>query len=183
MASICFLDLDDTIHPTTDILNLDMDLDDLDESSYGDLDDKVCTLVTEIKKHAMVHIVSNAGTKWIKRCINLLPKFKKMEVPFTSAKDLYPDFKPTEWKPLTFKIICDSHGNIDKIITIGDSNEHLYACGMVGYKGITSTASIRFKQKPSLYELYVQLDLCSKLFSESINVKHGSKITNIFKSL
>lgn len=183
MTTLCFLDLDDTIHPTAELHNLEVDLDDMTEFSYGDLDEKVCKLVAIIQRHAKVHLVSNAGTRWIKRCVSLLPKFEKMQVPFTSAKDLYPDSNPNEWKPLTFKILCDSHGNVDKIITIGDSNEHIYACSLLGYKGIKSTASIRFKQKPSLYELYVQLDLCSEMFPETIDVKHGSRITNLFKLL
>lgn len=178
---LCFLDLDDTIVPTTEFLEFGIDIQDVDDKSYVELDLKVCFLVQEIQKHAQVIIVTNGTAQWLEDCLEILPKFKSLDIPYMSARDQFFKHPQARWKPMTFSMLCSWHPHVTRVMTIGDGMEHLYAMELIGTKNITSSVSFQFKSKPTLYDLYSQLDTCKNIMSDTISISAASHLVHCFQ--
>jgi len=197
LINMTILDFDDTIFPTfwcnKNMINLN---DPESVSNYKlyfiELDKTVSEFLINLQKYGEIYIVTNANIKWIKACLNILPKTKKVimdnNIRIVSARDLYSQTlsSPTEWKINTFKDIlknvtqkfqqktsCNTFLNV---VSIGDAQyEYVALLNLDNYfkssaKNINYLLkSIKFIEKPNFDIIIDQIEIVKKNIEVIIN--------------
>lgn len=125
-------DWDDTLFPTSWLLNNGINVDDSDDIKkffiyFKELDNALLDLLRKSLTIGKVMIVTNANTNWIKISKKILFKTSQLidkYIQIVSARDIYHDiYEMKEWKIHTFQ--KDMYSQIEhsgQIISFGDAN-------------------------------------------------------------
>lgn len=195
--TIMLWDWDDSFFPTS-WLNENMISLNSEESIneyklyFLELDKTITDFLTSTLSQAEIYIVTNASLKWIKSCLNVLTKTRKVimdnNIRIVSARDNYSQTlsSPTEWKINTFRDIIskvinnlpnDSGCNtILNIISIGDANyEYVALLNLDNYlKNKNSSInyllkSIKFIERPHFDLVIDQIQVIKRNINSIIN--------------
>lgn len=132
-STVIILDWDDTLFPTSWVVNNNINLtDSLNRwkylSIFNKLDNILCALIKKLQKYGQVIIITNALLNWIKDSVSVLPKTSEVikYIKILSARQLFQTQSNDimEWKKRTFKQIINNKINNKKIlniISIGDA--------------------------------------------------------------
>lgn len=183
MNSIIILDWDDTLFPTSWIMQNNIDLSDKNiQNKYIVFFSKLDLLIYKLLKNLLIYgrviIVTNALLKWLKLTYELLPNTKNLinsKIDVISAKEKYQKIFPNDnfmWKILVFKEIMKKYKTNSKyqIISVGDADFEfkalldLYDCEN-DQKKYVLLKTIRFLKSPSYDILIDELEV----FNNSIN--------------
>jgi len=195
--TIMYIDFDDTFFPTY-WLNQNMISLSSEESIneyklyFLELDKTISDFLSSVLTQAEIYIVTNASFKWIKVCLNVLPKTRKIimenNIRIVSARDNYSQTlsSPTEWKINTFidiisKVVNnlsnDSECNtILNIISIGDANyEYIALLNLDNYFKNKNNSisyllkSIKFIERPHFDLVIDQIEVVKRNINSIIN--------------
>jgi len=176
IKTLIILDWDDTLFPTSWVVNNNIELTNLDNNNYvqymmlfSELDIVLYKLFSKLSGYGKVVIVTNAIKKWVLITSNVLPhtqKFINNHVDIFSARELYQDKYPsnlTLWKKLFFKkIVADYFPKncIQNIISVGDAEHEFVALTDLYDKNDDKLLkSVRFMSNPNFEGLLDQLDV------------------------
>jgi len=188
MKTLIILDWDDTLFPTSWIINKGIDLTDIDIQNkyivfFSKLDMIIHKLIFNMIKYGKVVIVTNAMTKWVDISSNVLPNTSTLiqkHVKVISAKDLYIKKYPQKvmlWKKLIFHRLIHEYFRYSKsyqnIISIGDANYEYNALVSLYDKNNDSRylKSIKFINKPTFDKLVDQLEILYRSISNVVKKK------------
>lgn len=174
MSTIALIDWDDTLFPTSWVLNNNIPV--KRSELFDKLDTTIYNFLTML--NCVIYIVTNAMLKWLDTSMAILPKtslFIKNNAIIVSAKEQY--FKITddmnEWKKHAFKDITKNITNTQHIISIGDA-EYEYNALICLNKHVSSDIflkTIRLVQKPNINVLIDQLVTLTKTIHQYKNNK------------
>jgi hypothetical protein len=197
LKTIMMLDVDDTIFPTfwvnQNMINLNSE-ESINEYKlyFLELDKTLSDFLISVLTQADIYFVTNASLKWIKACLNVLTKTRKVimenNIRIVSARDIYSHTlsSPTEWKINTFRDIImrvtnnlppESECNtILNIISIGDAQyEYVALLNLDNYfknnkKNVNYLLkSIKFIEKPHFDIIIDQIQVVKKNINSIIN--------------
>lgn len=197
LKTIMYIDFDDTLFCTY-WLNQNMISLSSEESIneyklyFIELDKTITDFLTSTLAQAEIYIVTNASLKWIKACLNVLTKTRKVimenNIRIVSARDNYSQTlsSPTEWKINTFRDIIskvvnnlpnDSECNtILNIISIGDANyEYVALLNLDNYFKSKNTSvnyllkNIKFIERPHFDLVIDQIQVVKRNMNSIIN--------------
>ncbi len=176
--ALIILDWDDTLFPTTWILENRIDL--ADEKtiknyiiSFSELDLILYKLLTNFMNCGTVVIVTNAMVKWVILSSSVLPNARnliKNKIPIISAREAYQKNLPDDtfaWKRLIFKNLVKSHyrkQKIQNIISVGDADYEFKALVNLWDKQRKRRIlkTVKLMQSPSYESLVDQLEVLNK---------------------
>lgn len=195
--TIMYIDIDDTIFPTfwvnQNMISLSSE-ESINEYKlyFIELDKTISDFLGSVLTQAEIYFVTNASLKWIKLCLNVLPKTRKIimenNIRIVSARDIYSQTlsSPTEWKINTFRDIIskvvnnlsnDSECNtILNIISIGDANyEYVALLNLDNYLKNKNNSisyllkSIKFIERPHFDLVIDQIQVVKRNINSIIN--------------
>lgn len=179
MSKLIFIDWDDTLFPTSWILDSNINIENPEEpiiSMFQALDSIISSLIIELNDNTntRILIVTNATNEWIDKCLQFLPFFKMSIIDegitsITSARYLYQKDEndlTTQWKHHAFDMLCRENES-RHIVSLGDGeSEHLAVQNLKNDQRIIG--SIRFHKNPTLNQLMSQLSIVNECgFMES----------------
>lgn len=189
--TLIILDWDDTLFPTSWIVNNNIDLTDKNMQYkylvfFSKLDLILYELLDKLTNNGQVAIITNAIHKWIDISSNILPysqKIIKKKIIVISARDyyqkIYPD-KMNMWKKLMFEKIANNYFTNNKyqhIISAGDAEYEYHA--LINLYNIDSAKNnrllktIKFIKEPSFEDLIDELSLLTSVTDNILSVnKH-----------
>lgn len=186
--TIIFLDWDDTLFPTSWVMNSKINLNDekiKNNDIFNKLDAHITGLIEAYKKYGKVIIVTNAMKNWIRESTSILPKTYKIisSINVISARELYQTKSNNvfDWKKNAFKkIIVSELGNKSKkimnIISIGDADyEYKALVDLYGWnmQNIKILKAIKLINNPSYYTIIDQINVLKKAAHDICNTnKH-----------
>jgi hypothetical protein len=159
---------------------------------FIELDKTISDFLVSVLTQTEIYFVTNASLKWIKVCLNVLPKTRKIimenNIRIVSARDNYSQTlsSPTEWKINTFRDIVskvvnnlsnDSECNtILNIISIGDANyEYIALLNLDNYFKNKNNSigyllkSIKFIERPHFDLVIDQIQVVKRNINTIIN--------------
>lgn len=175
--TLIFLDWDDTLFPSSWVIQNNIDLiNSFNKSKYiplfKDLDKTIYNFLKNLQKYAKIIIITNALLSWIQYSLDVLPKTSQIitSIRIISARQLfqnkYSDIM--EWKKQTFKYVINKENNKGKImniISIGDA-EYEYKALIDLYKSYKEKKkllkSIKLINNPTHHMLIDQLNVLNK---------------------
>ena len=187
--TLIIFDWDDTLFPTTWLVQNNIDLADKDVQNkyiilFSRLDNLLHRLLLVFSNKGQIVIVTNATLKWIDIALSMLPNTKqiiKNKIPVISARDHYQDKYPEKmeiWKKLMFKNITinyfKSH-KLQNIISIGDAEHEfnalidLYNEHSVVKDKLLKT--VKFIKEPTFELLVDQLEVLNKCYLKLVDSK------------
>lgn len=195
--TIMLCDMDDTLFPTfwvnQNMISLSSE-ESINEYKlyFIELDKTISDFLVSVLTQAEIYVVTNASLKWIKVCLNVLPKTRKIimenNIRIVSARDNYSQTlsSPTEWKINTFRDIIskvvnnlsnDSECNtILNIISIGDANyEYVALLNLDNYFKNKNNSigyllkSIKFIERPHFDLVIDQIQMVKRNINTIIN--------------
>ena len=179
MNNLLIIDWDDTIFPTTWLLqnNINIQNEEVCEKYkliLSELDIILFRFLNNIINKTKIVIVTNASFDWIKKTGRLLPnsfKLIKRNIEIISARDLYKKKYPDDafmWKKIVFekllKIYFNKKLNIQNIISIGDADyEYKALINLNNYDQLIPNKrilkAIKFKKTPEYKTILEQIEL------------------------
>jgi len=179
MNNLLIIDWDDTIFPTTWLLqnNINIQNEEVCEKYkliLSELDIILFRFLNNIINKTKIVIVTNASFDWIKKTGQLLPnsfKLIKRNIEIISARDLYKKKYPDDafmWKKIVFekllKIYFNKKLNIQNIISIGDADyEYKALINLNNYDQLIPNKrilkAIKFKKTPEYKTILEQIEL------------------------
>lgn len=187
--TLIIFDWDDTLFPTTWLVQKNIDLVDKDMQNkyivmFSRLDNLLHRILISFSNRGQIVIVTNASIKWIDVALDMLPNTKqiiKNKIPVISARDHYQNKYPNKmdiWKQLMFQNITvnyfKSH-KLQNIISIGDAEYefnaliNLYNEHAVVKNKLLKT--VKFIKEPTFELLIDQLEVLSKCHPKLVNSK------------
>ena len=159
---------------------------------FIELDKTISDFLASVLTQAEIYVVTNASLKWIKVCLNVLPKTRKIimenNIRIVSARDNYSQTlsSPTEWKINTFRdIISKTVNNLSNdsdcntilnIISIGDANyEYVALLNLDNYFKNKNNSigyllkSIKFIERPHFDLVIDQIQMVKRNINSIIN--------------
>tara|TARA_Y100000768_G_C23841911_1_gene616603 strand:- start:124 stop:729 length:606 start_codon:yes stop_codon:yes gene_type:complete len=188
MNNLLIIDWDDTIFPTTWLLqnNINIQNEEVCEKYkliLSELDIILFRFLNSIINKTKIVIVTNASFDWIKKTGRLLPnsfKLIKRNIEIISARDLYKKKYPDDafmWKKIVFekllKIYFNKKLNIQNIISIGDADyEYKALINLNNYDQLIPNKrilkAIKFKKTPEYKTILEQIELLTNNIIEII---------------
>lgn len=194
------IDWDDTLFPSAWVEKNGINLNNPESVSqyklyFSELDRTIGNFFAGFCKMGDIYIVTNAGMRWIKTCLNCLPITSNIiinnSIRIISARDAYSQQtnSPVEWKILTFQNLFDNilkkiqdkikPNSYLNIISFGDAiYEYIALVNLDSYiqtKNILKNKfthllkSIKFINKPDFNVIIDQLNLIHKDRSNIVN--------------
>ena len=187
--TIIILDWDDTLFPTSWILERGIDI--MNPSSrmkyiqiFTSIDEKLHKTLSHLQEMGTVIIITNAMPEWVELASSLLPRSSKIieSTEIVSARKLCQDYVNIDkWKTVTFKYIIEkklkSQKHLNKyanIISMGDAEyEHnalvaLYNNIQINHKYLKS---VKFIKTTDIVTFIEQLKLINKYSQYIVNAK------------
>jgi hypothetical protein len=178
-SSLIIIDWDDTLYPTSWVVNNNIDLTYPKMrykymNHFKELDNKLSQTLLKIKTYGDVVIITNAMPTWVDLSVSVLPKTKKIinSIEVISARQNYQQNKKmTEWKKYAFiQYLSDKikKRKYNNIISLGDADYeynaliNLYKSRLIPNKYLKS---VKFIKSTNYWVLLEQL----KLIRENIN--------------
>jgi hypothetical protein len=184
--TIIFIDWDDTLFPTSWIMEKNVDLiNPLSRLKYSDffkrLDDELSEALKTMISLGEVVIITNALTEWVQLSLSILPKTKKVmkHISVVSARQRYQNKADmTEWKKHTFLEELEMRSKnkyYANILSLGDA-DYEYNALLNLYDKVTLAPhkylkSIRFIKRADYKILLEQLSLIKNHITDVINLK------------
>lgn len=185
--TIIIIDWDDTLYPTSWVMNTNIDLTN-PKSRYKymeyfkELDKHISHTLKKILLCGDVIIITNAMPEWLDLAISMLPSTKTVldDIEIISARKKYQDlYKVMEWKKLTFiDILTERLININKqylnIVSMGDADYeykaliNLYEWEYIPQKYLKS---VKFIKSTNFNNVIEQLNVISHNISYICNKK------------
>ena len=195
--SIFIFDWDDTLFPTTFLINeelTNLEIDELSEEIkyiFSSLEEAVINILNLAISKGNVYIITNSSINWFNYSSNkYYPNLKNIldKIKIISARDEYGYMNPTDnkiWKKKAFlDLTKDINTNlITNIICYGDSMIELEAAKILASQFNDSCLkTIKFKENPEIEDLIRQLSLIEDKFNfifsnpKSLSIKIEQKI-------
>lgn len=189
--SVLFLDYDDTLFPTTQVI-----LKNFCEEKINELEKKVIMFLSlSAEIFSGIYIVSNAMETWIRHTLqqymkklnDFIKTNKKIFV--LSAADIFPKFDPVRRKENVFLTFLNCH-DVKESMSIGDSNVESQAYKnaikvLNADKKVTHLEKIiKLHESPDMTDMIFQIDYITKnlkgLCDENTSFEHSfSKIIEV----
>ena len=185
--TLIILDWDDTLFPTTWILQKKINLNCEKTKNkhmvfFSQLDNILYKLLNTFMERGTVMVVTNAMVKWVMISADIIPNTKRLiekNIEIISAREKHQDDLPNDayaWKRLIFKdIVSKFYANTryQNIISVGDAEYEFKALihlwNKKRKKRILKT--VRFIQSPSFESLIDQLEVLSASIDKICNSK------------
>lgn len=156
--TVIIFDWDDTIFPTSWFTSNNIATDPhIYRNYFNKLDDIAKNMLSVAQRYGRVVFCTNALLSWIDMTTTFLPKTKKLNIPFISARELYQKTHPIDsWKVLAFKKHLGITNNTNNIISVGDAL-YEYNALVELYKNKTAYLKVvKFIDRPSFDEVAEQ---------------------------
>ena len=196
--TLIILDWDDTLFPTSWIVNNHIDLADKNMQYqyivfFSKLDVILYELLDKLTKYGQIAIITNAVNKWVNISLSMLPQTKELiqkKITVLSAREQYQELYPDRsdvWKKLIFEKIVEKYFNqhkLQNILSVGDA-EHEFNALINLYnkdsaKKYRLLKTIRFMKDPSFESLLDQLKVFNSCLEDIIETqKHMDLKFNI----
>lgn len=185
LNTIIIIDWDDTLYPTSWIMNTNIDLTE-PKSRYKymkyfkELDKYISSTIEKILLCGDVIIITNAMPEWIELSVSILPNTKNIikNIEIVSARKKYQDtYNISEWKKLTFIDILTKRlkkRNYINIISLGDAEyEHKALINLYNWQHISHKylKSVKFMKSTDYYNVLEQLEIIGHNISYICNNK------------
>lgn len=178
--TLIILDWDNTLFPTSWILQNNIDIKDIEVSNkhivyFYELDSVLYNLLNKLSTYGKVIIVTNALPSWVKISASVLPKTNYLlnKIKVISARKNYQvkSSNMMDWKKLAFRDEVSRemlNNKIMNIISVGDAEYEYHA--LIDLYNITHKPkllkSIRFVDEPSNETLIDQLEVLSRAIQD-----------------
>lgn len=188
-STLIFIDWDDTLFPTTWVMNNHINLSDKQNkvkyySLFSELDDILYKFFIKTMNYGTIIIVTNASRNWINVSMEILPKSSSIinnNIKIVSARDRYSDTHTVfKWKELSFKDEADGFfyhdTQIQNIVSIGDADyEHIALIKLDEWEKKLPEKrilkKIKLMHQPSYYCLIDQLEVLTSCIDGIIKKK------------
>ncbi len=188
--SLMIIDWDDTLFPTSWVVQKDIDLHkkrirDKYVIFFAELDNILCRFFMKLLNMSKVVIVTNARMKWIKKTSELIPNTSDLinnYIEIISARDLHEKQFPNnshKWKELVFRDIINIRlSNSKNIISVGDGNSEYLALNKLYelpnfFTEYRILKAIKLKKKPTYSLLVNQIELITEdLYNIILHPEH-----------
>lgn len=185
LNTIIIIDWDDTLYPTSWIMNTDIDLTEPYMRFkyiryFRELDKCISNVLKNILLCGDVIIITNAMPEWINLSVSVLPKTQNIlkNIEIVSARKKYQDkYTVTEWKKLTFLDVLMEKINKKpyiNIVSLGDAEyEHKALINLYSWENIPHKylKSVKFMKSTNFYNVLEQLEIISHNISYICNNK------------
>jgi hypothetical protein len=189
--TIIIIDWDDTLYPTSWIMNNNIDLTDPKSryrhvGHFKELDKHLESTLKHMKKLGDVIIITNAMPEWVELSLSVLPKTKECmsSIDIISARKRYQNqVSMSMWKELTFLEEIDKRVKKQKyknILSLGDAEYeykaliNLYKLDILPHKYLKA---IRFIKSSDYNILVDQLKVIRKNISNICSLKRHLDLT------
>jgi hypothetical protein len=180
--SLMIIDWDDTLFPTSWIVQKDIDLHkkrtrDRYAVFFAELDNILCRFLMKLLNMSKVVIVTNASMKWIEVSSKIVPNTSNLinkYIEVISARDIHQEEFPNNahmWKEVVFRNLINIHfsksKNVQNIMSVGDADyEYLALVKLYKYRPFYPKRrllkAIIFHQSPTYSSLIDQIELLTK---------------------
>lgn len=186
LKTLIILDWDDTLFPTTWVVDNSIDLTSLDVRNryivfFSKLDLILHKLLSTLISLGTVVIVTNAMVKWIKISSTILPNTQKLissKIEVISAKDAYQKIYPNDgymWKHNVFQTL-DNDTDYQNIVSVGDADYEFKALISLydnDENRLKHLKNVKFIKSPSYDILIDQLEVFYKTAKNIVDInKH-----------
>lgn len=175
--TMTIIDFDDTLFPTSFIMNKNIDLTKPQSNHHGfkHLDKLLHTLLTNMLNYTKIVIITNATRNWVFQALKTTPQTNyliKHHIKVISARELYQSkySKIGKWKMKTFlNINKEKYSNI---ISIGDAEYELKALINL-YDGKKTLKSIKYIKSPTYNQIIDQLSVTNNSLKTIYNTSRN----------
>lgn len=182
--TLVFIDWDDTLFPTSWIVDNRIDLNKTEYRSkyiilFSELDNVLYDFLKKVTKYGKVIIVTNASMSWIKTSLKILPnssKFILKNIKIVSARDMYGKHKDVfKWKQFAFEKEVNSFfkkkSDVHNLISIGDADyEHTALINFDDWEKMKPhkrcLKTIRFMTSPTYYSVVDQIQVLTRCITK-----------------
>lgn len=185
--TLIILDWDDTIFPTSWVINNYLDLTDPGvrqtfNDSFEDIDRIVYKLLCRMSKLGKIIIITNAMPEWVHLSGSMLRKtndiLKRIDI-ISARKDNHDKVEMKDWKKMSFYKELERHNkkySTNNIISIGDAAYEYHALiNLYNYQNKyfdRYLKAIQLKRKPCCNTLKEQIEMLNKKIKKICSHKH-----------
>lgn len=174
--TVIIIDWDDTLFPTSWMDNKKNNNKKVSSDDFLELDNLLISFLDQVIEYGKVFIVTNAGSRWIKKTSKYVPKTREKlkSISVISARDKYKKkYKIINWKKYVFRqIIRKQRSFMMNILSIGDSKYEQYALlsllNINHPNRIKYLKSLRMLEDPTYTELINQIEDISQNIEEFV---------------